>query len=174
MGTPGCIECLFEFQEYCDGRILGLLQIELVYPIQYPAVALLQVAHSLPTVSGPAMRFIVNFRPAKEAAGDVQLVENILGPIRDQGKILAVALPVTVAACIQDNEAVFGATAHCRMAGRARRGRSLIHQCSIMFALNELRPLVTVALPASFRLLLIMHGTIFVAHRQNTDVCFLR
>jgi len=174
MGTPGRIEYLFEFYEYCDSRIFGLLQIKLVHPIQYPLVAFFQVAHTLPAVIGPTMRFIMNLRPAKEAARDIQLVKDILGPVRNQRKILAVALAVTVAACIQDDEAIFGAAAHRRMAGRARRGRSLIHQCGIMFAPNELRALVVVALPAGFRLLLVMHGAVFIAHRQNTDVCCLR
>ena len=174
MSALGFIECPSEFQEYCDSRIFGLLQVELVHPIQYPGVAHVQVVDTLPAVIRPIMRFIMNPRPAEEAARNIQLVENILGPIRDQWKIFAVALSVTVAACIQDNEAILGATAHRRMAGRARWGRSLVHQCGIVFALDELRPLIGMALPARFRLFLIMNGAVFVAHRQNSDVRFLR
>ncbi len=71
MGAPGCIEYLSEFYEYCDSRILGLLQIKLVHPIQYPLVALFQVVHTLPAIIGPTMRFIMNLRPAKESTRDI-------------------------------------------------------------------------------------------------------
>jgi len=174
MSALGFIECSSEFQEYRDRRIFGLLQVELVHPVQYPGVAQVQVVDTLPAVVRPAMRFIVNPRPAEEATGNVELVEYIFGPIRDQRKVFAVAFSVTVAACIQNNQAILGATTHRWMTGRARWGRSLVHQCGIVFALDELRPLIGMALPARFRLFLIMNGAVFVAHRQNSDVRFLR